>query len=48
MPEYWLAKDQIFLHGENYLVANHQIVGKSKLKNDNILLFSEENKAKFS
>jgi UDP-N-acetylmuramoylalanine--D-glutamate ligase len=43
VPEYWLAKDQIFLHGENYLVANHQIVGKSKLKNDNILLFSEEN-----
>jgi UDP-N-acetylmuramoylalanine-D-glutamate ligase len=41
--EYWLAKDQIFLFGENYLVANQQIVGKSKLKEDNILLISEEN-----
>lgn len=42
VPEYWLAKDQIFIHGENYLVANQQIVGKSQLKKDNILLFSEE------
>ena len=44
--EYWFCKDQIFLHGKTFLVANEQIKSKSKVLENQPALFFNNHLAK--